>query len=116
MDRLTEPKFIVNAAGDQFFLPDSSRFYYDKLQGEKLIRYIPNADHGLKNSDAVESIAAYYQLISTGKPRPEYTWTFLGMDRSSDQQAIKRDGPSFVMASSQCTARDFRYEDDWSSV
>ena len=28
-DRLTMPKFIMNASGDQFFLPDSSQFYFD---------------------------------------------------------------------------------------
>ncbi|MFY8200759.1 MAG: PhoPQ-activated protein PqaA family protein, partial [Pirellula staleyi] len=43
--RLTMPKFIVNGSGDQFFLPDSSQFYYDQLQGEKLLRYVSNADH-----------------------------------------------------------------------
>jgi len=74
--RLSMPKYIVNGSGDQFFLPDSSQFYYDQLLGEKLIRYVPNADHGLKNTDAVQSIAAFYQLVSTGKPRPEYAWTF----------------------------------------
>ena len=27
-DRLTMPKLMINAAGDQFFLPDSSQFYW----------------------------------------------------------------------------------------
>ena len=43
-DRLTMPKFMVNATGDQFFLPDSSQFYFDDLPGEKYLRYVPNAD------------------------------------------------------------------------
>ncbi len=34
-DRLTMPKFLINAADDQFFLPDSSQFYFDDLKGEK---------------------------------------------------------------------------------
>lgn len=37
-DRLTMPKFMLNAAGDQFFLPDSSQFYFDNLRGEKIGR------------------------------------------------------------------------------
>ncbi len=37
----------MNAAGDQFFLPDNSRFYFDDLQGEKHLRYVPNAKHDL---------------------------------------------------------------------
>lgn len=31
--RLTMPKFIINATGDQFFLPDSWRFYFNDLPG-----------------------------------------------------------------------------------
>ena len=29
--RLTIPKFLINACGDQFFLPDSSQFYFNDL-------------------------------------------------------------------------------------
>jgi PhoPQ-activated pathogenicity-related protein len=75
-DRLTMPKLIVNATGDQFFCPDSSQFYFDDLRGEKLIRYVPNADHSLRDSDAMAGIIAFYQMIISGRPRPEYSWTF----------------------------------------
>ena len=51
------PKFMVNSAGDQFFLPDSWRFYFDDLKGEKYLRYVPNADHALKDTDAGEGWA-----------------------------------------------------------
>ena len=74
-DRLTMPKYVVNASGDQFFVPTSSQFYYDSLQGEKMMRYVPNADHSLKGSDAIQSILAFYELILADKPRPELTWT-----------------------------------------
>ena len=55
-DRLTLPKLLINATGDQFFLPDSSRFYFDDLPGTKFLRYVPNADHSLKDTDAVETL------------------------------------------------------------
>ena len=51
--RLTIPKFLVNASGDQFFLPDNSRFYYEALPQEKRLRYVENAAHNLAGSDAV---------------------------------------------------------------
>ncbi len=44
--RLTMPKFVLNAAGDQFFLPDSSQFYWNDLRGEKYLRYVPNGITG----------------------------------------------------------------------
>src|SRR5262249_22691245 len=31
-ERLTLPKFVVNATGDQYFPPDSSKFYFDDLK------------------------------------------------------------------------------------
>ena len=52
LDRLTLPKYIVNGSGDQFFVPDSSRFYYDDLQGEKHLYYVPNTDHGVDKNPA----------------------------------------------------------------
>ena len=77
LDRLTMPKYIINGSGDQFFCPDSSQFYYDDLQGEKHLRYVPNVDHSVDgNIDAVLSMVAFYQMIIAGKPRPEITWTF----------------------------------------
>jgi len=75
-ERLTMPKYIVNGSGDQYFPPDSSKFYFDDLPGEKYLRYVPNTDHGLKESDALESIIAFYHTVLTGQERPKYSWKF----------------------------------------
>ncbi len=75
-ERLTMPKFVVNASGDQYFPPDSSQFYFGDLPEEKYLRYVPNADHSLRDSDAMESIIAFYQTILAGSQRPKYSWTF----------------------------------------
>ncbi len=107
--RLTMPKFIVNASGDQFFCPDSSRFYFDELQGEKYLRYVPNADHGLDGSDAVESLVAFMTLIMSDKPRPKFSWT-----QESDGSFIvtTEDAPKEVRLwqATNPEARDFRVE------
>jgi len=73
-DRLKIPKYLVHASGDQFFLPDNSQFYYDKIQGEKHLRYVPNVKHNLAGSDALESLLAFYQAVLAGRPRPEFSW------------------------------------------
>lgn len=75
-ERLTVPKLIVNGAGDQFFLPDSSRFYFDDLPGEKHLLYEANADHSLKGTDVDQSVEAFYQSIVEGGKRPKLDWTF----------------------------------------
>ena len=107
--RLTMPKFMVYASGDQFFLPDSSRFYLDDLRGEKYLRYVPNADHSLKNSDARESMMAYYEAFLHGQPRPKFYWTF---EKNGDIKVTSQDKPSAVKLwqATNPEHRDFRLE------
>ncbi|MCX6632214.1 MAG: PhoPQ-activated pathogenicity-related family protein [Candidatus Solibacter sp.] len=106
-ERLTMPKFMVQGAGDQFFLPDSSRFYFDDLKGEKYLRYVPNADHGLKNTDAVESILAFYEAFLKGTPRPQFTWTF---EADGGIRVVSKDKPTAVKLwqATNPDTRDFR--------
>jgi PhoPQ-activated pathogenicity-related protein len=75
-ERLTMPKLIISAAGDQFFLPDSSRFYFNDLPGEKHLLYEANTDHSLRGADSDYSIAAFYQSIAQGGTRPNLQWSF----------------------------------------
>ncbi|NBV45511.1 MAG: PhoPQ-activated pathogenicity [Planctomycetia bacterium] len=110
LDRLTLPKYIVNGSGDQFFLPDSSRFYYHDLEGEKHIRYVPNTDHGVDGSlDAVTSIVAFYQMLIAGKPRPDPAWTF---EADGSIRVTSPVAPQMVTLwqAHNPTARDFRVD------
>lgn len=106
-DELRMPKFIVNAAGDEFFCPDSSQFYFGELQGEKHLRYVPNADHSLDDSDALESITAFYQMILDGKSRPRFAWRFTS---EPGIEVVAEDRPSRVCLwqATNPQARDFR--------
>jgi PhoPQ-activated pathogenicity-related protein len=92
-DRLTLPKLMVNASGDQFFLPDSSQFYFDDLKGEKHLRYVPNTSHSLDKSDAIESVHSFYSEIVSGKPRPEFKWTF---EKDGSIKVVAKDRPDAV--------------------
>jgi PhoPQ-activated pathogenicity-related protein len=73
--RYTMPKLVLNDTGDQFFVPDSSQFYFDDLPEPKYLRYVPNTDHSMKGSDAWETMQAFYQSILTSAPLPRYKWT-----------------------------------------
>lgn len=107
-DRLTMPKFIVNASGDEFFCPDSSQFYWNELQGEKNLRYVPNAPHGLKNTDAGDSIVAFYSMVLAGKARPSYAWTF---EKDGSIRVTAKEKPKEVRLwqATNPQARDFRF-------
>jgi PhoPQ-activated pathogenicity-related protein len=106
--RLTMPKFIVNGAGDQYFPPDSSKFYFDDLEGPKYLRYVANADHGL-NADALQSILAFYHGILKGSPMPKFTWKILA-DGSIAIRTKDRPREVNLWQATNPKARDFRLE------
>jgi PhoPQ-activated pathogenicity-related protein len=109
-DRLTMPKYIVNSAGDQFFLPDSSQFYFKDLVGEKYLRYVPNTDHGVtRRSDAGQSLATYYESIVKNWKRPEFSWT---ISKEGVITVTCKDKPSAVKLwqATNPDGRDFRLE------
>ncbi|MEZ4828760.1 MAG: PhoPQ-activated pathogenicity-related family protein [Bacteroidia bacterium] len=73
-ERLTLPKMIINATGDQFFIPDSWQFYWNDLNGEKHLRYVPNSEHSMRETDALQTLISFYQYIVAESPRPDFDW------------------------------------------
>lgn len=66
-DRLAIPKYIVNASGDDFYVPDNTRFYFDKLSGIKSLRVAPNTDHrGILNF-AEQSLISFVNRLQNKK-------------------------------------------------
>jgi PhoPQ-activated pathogenicity-related protein len=108
-DRLTMPKFIINATGDQFFLPDSSQFYFDDLPGIKYLRYVPNADHSLRETDALETLVACYHAVLNDLPLPQFSWN-LDADGSFQVQTVHRPTAVKLWQATNPAARDFRLE------
>ena len=108
-DRLTMPKLILNACGDQFFLPDSSQFYFDQLPGTKYLRYVPNADHSLKGSDAYETLLAWHHATLNKRALPEFTWKHPTQD-SVEVKAKSRPVEVRLWQATNPAARDFRLE------
>jgi len=108
-ERLTLPKFVVNAAGDQYFPPDSSKFYFGDLPGAKYLRYVPNADHSLRGSDAMESILAFYQAVLQRKPLPRFSWK---VQKDGSIRVLCQDKPieAHLWQATNPKARDFRLE------
>ncbi|HEY8459432.1 MAG TPA: PhoPQ-activated pathogenicity-related family protein [Blastocatellia bacterium] len=108
-ERLKIPKYLVNASGDQFFLPDNSRFYFDELKGEKHLRYAPNAKHNLAGSDARESMLAFYMAVIKGKARPRYSWK-KEKDGSLTVKVVDKPKEVNLWRATNPKARDFRVD------
>jgi len=105
-DRLQAPKFIVNAACDEFFLPDSSHFYYDDLPGQKYLRYIPNTGHYLKDSNADQSVISFYSALVRGEILPKMEWTF--EEGALTVTSDRKPKSATLWQATNTQARDFR--------
>ncbi len=111
LDRLDMPKYIINSTGDEFFVPDSSQFYFHDLQGtQNYLRYVPNTDHGL-NEDAVTGFATFYGALLAGATFPEFSWT-IAEDGKTIQVQTMPGGPSLtgvkLWQATNLESRDFR--------
>eukprot|EP01080_Neovahlkampfia_damariscottae_P003763 gene3763-6651_t len=107
---LKMPKFIVSSTGDEFFVPDSSEFFYDELEGEKLLRYVPNTGHGLGDSDAIQSLMSYYHSFLNNVPRPKFSWTHKFEETKGILEVKAEDKPMIarVWMAHNPKSRDFR--------
>lgn len=109
-DRLTLPKLLINACGDQFFLPDSHRFYFDDLKGPKYLRYVPNTDHSLRESDALETLTAWHFAITRRIPLPRFEWKVDWAAGEISMKAQDRPARLLLWQATNPHARDFRQE------
>jgi len=103
--RLTMPKFIVNAAGDQSFCR-IRRILFSRPAGREISAVRSNADHSLKGSDAYETLLACYNAVLNKLPLPRFSWT-LEKDGSIHVRQRTRHCCK-ALAGDNPDARDFR--------
>ncbi|MDE0008052.1 MAG: PhoPQ-activated protein PqaA family protein [Gammaproteobacteria bacterium] len=108
LHRLTIPKLVLNAAGDQFFLPDSSQFYWNDLRGESYLRYVANADHSMDDGSALATLTAFHWMMVRGKRPPQLAWT--RTDHGLATLTNPRPQAARVWHATNPRARDFRVE------
>jgi PhoPQ-activated pathogenicity-related protein len=73
------PKYMVFSTGDEFFLPDSARNFYNQLQGPFNLRMVPNTEHSLAPLDELvtNNIASFFLLMINGQPVPNMKETIV---------------------------------------
>jgi len=102
-------KLIINSAGDQFFLPDSSQSYFNDLPDPKLMRYTPNTDHRQENDGILFSALSWINDVRSENPHPEFSWT-LEPDGSIRVEAVDKPKAVKLWHATNPNARDFRLE------
>ena len=78
-------------------------------KGVKYLRYVPNADHSLRGSDAYETMLACYNAVIYGKELPKFDWT---LEKDGAIRVAAKDKPTSVKLwqATNPEARDFRIE------
>ncbi len=109
--RLSVPKYVVNASGDDFFVPDNSSLYFGKLPGPKALRMVPNASHYSIKASLVDTLGSFVKRIQQGSPLPELTATQQrhGGDFHIEWRASETPRELRLWAADNPEARDFRH-------
>ncbi len=107
---LTMPHFILNATGDEFFLPDASEGYIHQIPGDVLQRLIPNTNHMFegKRQEMLQSLIAWYQSQLNDAPTPVLHWQ-RGSDGTLEVSSDRKAMVVKLWRASNPDARDFRY-------
>ena len=73
--------------------------------------YVPNTDHGLGGSDAIETLQTFFHSVVLGRERPEYEWSF---EKDGSIRVVTKTKPREVRLwhATNPEARDFRIHRD----
>lgn len=114
--RLEVEKYMINASGDDFFLPDNSLTYYSKLPGDQnTLRFVPNSGHAIDAERIIESsLIPFLKRYSNNKKLPIIQWEINDNINTKKQHNLKikfNEKPESITAwlALNPTDRDFRY-------
>jgi len=90
VDRLTMPKLVIAATGDEFFLPDSPKWFWDKMQGESHLMMLPNCEHSCAGhgADISRAVETFFLLLVNDLPRPSFNFTLTYSNSSTNPAKI----------------------------
>ncbi|KEX94660.1 PhoPQ-regulated protein [Pseudomonas putida] len=109
-ERLSIAKYIVNASSDDFFVPDNTDFYFDRLPGPKSLRVAPNSSHGGIRQFVESSLITVVNRWQQNRPLPSMTTstTTHGTGKSVSLQFSEPPAQVTQWTAVNPTARDFR--------
>jgi len=124
--RLRQPKMIINGTNDPYWSQDALNLYWDDLQGDKWVLYVPNAGHNLAQKHdgptilpdmtrARNTLAAFARHQIYDLPMPKVTWRHEGANSKMQLKVQAEPAPRTArLWSALAPTRDFR-EAKWSS-
>ncbi|MEW4565073.1 PhoPQ-activated protein PqaA family protein [Bremerella sp. JC770] len=79
LPEIKQPKVIFLGTNDAYWTVDSLNLYWDDVEGDKYIVYVPNADHDLDNDwiRIFGGLRALRRHVDGQKQLPKLTWDYI---------------------------------------
>lgn len=111
----TMPKLLLLGTNDPYWTVDALRHYWDALPAPKLVYQSPNAGHGAGGTpDAVQTLAAFLQMMADRQAPPQMTWRLKGDRGASVTVSADRPAKRALLWTAHSSTRDFR-QAKWSN-
>jgi len=116
-DRLTQPKLVMLGTNDRYWPLEACSLYWDDLQGDKYLIYVPNNGHALPDrARLVAGLNALNRSVMTGKPLPKLKWSYSN-DDDSHTLKVESDTPVSRLQLWSATAPTLDFRDSkWTTV
>lgn len=92
---LTMPKLVIDATGDEFFMPDDDYYWWGDLEGDTYRLMAQNAEHSEVTGifELLKGIHGFYDSVILDSKRPSLDWT---MDKDGTITAITDTQPDQI--------------------
>lgn len=115
--KLTMPKMIFMGTNDEYWVVDNIKNYLDKIPGNNMLHYVPNAGHDLGDgAQAMEALSAFFGATVNKTPYAQCKWSqsLTKGTVSLDIQATPDALVDVILWSANSTDQDLR-NDTWTS-
>ncbi|MFO1064493.1 MAG: PhoPQ-activated protein PqaA family protein, partial [Pirellulales bacterium] len=115
-EQIDQPKLLIFGTNDRYWPVDACGLYWNQLQGEKHLLYVPNEGHGIKDVERIfGAVVALQRSRTGGKPLPKFDWQFDETDQEAVLKVTLTETAKEVRAwTATSKSRDFR-ESKWTS-
>ncbi len=118
-ESLLQPKLLIFGTNDRYWPLDACNLYWQDLHGDKMLLYIPNNGHGIKDyGRVIGSVTALHRGVNGTESLPKLTWEYAkdASDKSLRLRASSDRAPDdFRIWLARSATRDFR-DATWEST
>lgn len=77
--QLTMPKLVIDATGDEFFMPDDDYYWWGQLEGDTYRLMTQNAEHSEATGifELLNGVHGFYDSVILNSKRPSLDWSIL---------------------------------------